>query len=138
MKPRIVLDTNVLVSALLGGACSEVIHRWRAGELDIVLSAEIMAEYEQVLARPKFGLPGWMVQELLGFIRERAQWVTPAGEERIAIRDTADAKFLEAATAGKAAWIVSGDQDLLALGEYKSIPIITPGQLLIRLRREAR
>jgi putative PIN family toxin of toxin-antitoxin system len=61
MKPRVVLDTNVLVSGLLGGTATDVIRRWRAGDLQMVLSPEIMAEYEGVLSRPKFRLPKWVV-----------------------------------------------------------------------------
>ena len=44
MKPRVVLDTNVLVSGLLGGTATEVIRRWRAGAFSLILSEEILAE----------------------------------------------------------------------------------------------
>ena len=62
MRPRVVLDTNVLVSGLLGGAATDVIRRWRAGDVQMVLSPDVMAEYEDVLNRPKFRLPRWVVQ----------------------------------------------------------------------------
>jgi putative PIN family toxin of toxin-antitoxin system len=75
MRPRVVLDTNVLVSGLLGGTATEVIRQWRTGAFDLILSAEILAEYEEVLSRPKFKLPQWIVQELLDYVREEAHWV---------------------------------------------------------------
>ena len=73
MKPRVVLDTNVLVSGLLGGTATDVIRRWRAGDFQMILSPEIMAEYENVLNRPKFKLPKWMIQDLLAYIHDCAE-----------------------------------------------------------------
>lgn len=52
MKPRVVLDTNIMVSGLLGGTATEVIRRWRAGAFGLIRSQEIMAEYEAVLFAP--------------------------------------------------------------------------------------
>ena len=130
MSPRVVLDTNILVSGLLGGTTTEVIRRWRVGAFDLILSEEIIAEYTAVLIRPKFGLPRWVIQELLGYIREKAEWVVPSGEIAAVARDPSDNMFLEAAVAGQADWIVSGDNDLLDIGEFEGIPIIPPLELL--------
>jgi predicted nucleic acid-binding protein len=69
-KTRVVLDTSVLVSGLLGGSSVPVLERWRREEFRLVISPEIYAEYESVLKRPKFGLPSSLVDELLSFIRE--------------------------------------------------------------------
>jgi len=48
--PRVVLDTNVLVSGLLGGAGRPVLERWRAGDCGLVISPEVYAEYKAVLS----------------------------------------------------------------------------------------
>ncbi len=130
MKPRVVLDTNILVSALLGGAATEVIRRWRADAFDIVVSEEILAEYEAVLRRPRFGLPSWVVQELLGYVRGHSAWAEPSTELSVKLRDPADMKFLEAALTGQADLIVTEDKDLLGLGEFQSIRIIPPWEFL--------
>ena len=130
MKPRVVLDTNILVSGLLGGTATEVIKRWRAGAFTLIVSAKIMAEYEAVLSRPRFKLPGWVVQELLGYMREHAEWVTPDREIREVTRDPSDNKFLEAAVSGQANWLVSGDNDLLDLGEFEGILVIPSWEFL--------
>jgi putative PIN family toxin of toxin-antitoxin system len=130
MKRRVVLDTNVLVSGLLGGTAAEVIRRWRAGSFDLILSEEIMTEYADVLNRPRFNLPTWVVEELLGYIRARAAWVEPRGEIEIVARDPSDAKFLDAAVIGQADWLVSGDYDLLDMEEYEGISIIPPHEFL--------
>ena len=130
MKPRVVLDTNILVSGLLGGTATEVIKQWRAGAFTLIVSAEIMVEYEAVLRRPKFKLPGWVIQELLGYIHEHAEWVTPDREIHKIARDPSDNKFLEAAVSGQANWLVSGDNDLLDLSEFEGIPVIPSWEFL--------
>jgi len=118
------------VSGLLGGAATEVIRRWRAGAFDLILSAEILAEYEAVLSRPRFKLPPWVVQELLGHIRTQARWVVPS-QASVEIRDPQDAKFLlQAALSGEAAFIVTEDKDLLDLGELHGVRILPPWDLL--------
>lgn len=130
MKPRVVLDTNVLVSGLLGGTATDVIRRWRAGDLQMILSPDIMAEYEGVLNRPKFRLPQWVVQDLLAYIRAGAEWVTPIAKEPGVARDPSDDKSLFAAVGGRADWLVSADPDLLDLKEFKNIPIVLPWEFL--------
>lgn len=133
MNPRVVLDTNVLVSGLLGGTAMEVIRHWRSGAFDLIVSEEIYSEYEQVLKRPRFKLPEWIIRELLDYIQNKALWVEPHTSVGSVIRDPCDVKFLEAATAGHADWIVSGDKDLLDLGQFKSIPIISLREFLLHL-----
>ena len=130
MKRRVVLDTNAVVSGLLGGTAAEVIRRWRAGSFDLILSEEIMTEYMDVLNRPRFSLPTWVVEELLGYIRARAAWVEPRGEIETVGRDPSDDKFLEAAVTGQADWLVSGDNDLLDMEEYQGIAIVPPHKFL--------
>ncbi len=130
MTKRVVLDTNVLVSGLLGGASVPVLRAWRAGKLIIVLSPAIYAEYEEVLQRPKFKLPRWLVQEMLAFIREQSEWVEPLQLYQAA-RDPADNKFLEAAVCGQVDLLISADQDLLTLKVFAGIPIVAPWTLNI-------
>jgi len=133
MKPRVVLDTNVLVSGLLGGTATEVIRRWRAGAFGLILSEEILAEYEAVLKRPKFKLPPWVVQELLGYIRGNAEWAEPAAELPIELRDPADVKFLRAAVDGGADMVVTEDRDLLDIQEFQNIRIVPSWEFLTLL-----
>jgi putative PIN family toxin of toxin-antitoxin system len=130
MKPRAVLDANTLVSGLLGGTATKVIKQWRDGAFILIVSEEIMAEYEEVLTRPKFKLPEWVVQELLGYIREHAEWVTPNRQIQAVDRAPSDNKFLEAAVSGYVNWLVSGDKDLLDLGEFEGIPVIPSCEFL--------
>lgn len=122
---KVVLDTSVLVSGLLGGSSVPVLESWRREELILVVSPEIYREYESVLKRPKFGLPPSLVDELLSFVRQRSHWVEPDVELEI-VRDPSDDKFVEAALSGGANTIVSSDRDLLDLKEAEGIPIVSP------------
>lgn len=82
------------------------------------------------MQRPKFELPTWVVQELLAYIRHEAAWIVVPGDPEAVARDPTDDKFLAAAAIGQADWLVSADRDLLDIGEYQGIPIISPWEFL--------
>jgi len=130
---RVVLDTNVFLSAVLGGTLKAVIEHWRAGHFTLVVTDEIAGEYLAVLRRRKFGLPNDVVDDIIGYVFHKAEFVTPMERLRVIQADPADDKFLEAAVAGEAAFIVSGDQHVLSLQTYRGISIITPRELLDQL-----
>ena len=130
---RVVIDTNVLVSAVLGGQLAEVITRWQAGAFTLVVSDAIAAEYLTVLRRPKFGLPAHVIDAIGAYVFQRAEFVTPAEALRVVAADPKDDKFIEAAVAGSVDMIVSGDKHLLSLGAYHAIPIITAHTFLEQL-----
>lgn len=132
MNLRVVLDTNVLISGLLGGASTPVLQHWRRGGFILVLSSAIYAEYHAVLLRPKFKLPPALIADLLAFIRERAEWIEPIHTHQIA-RDPADDKFLDVAIAGQIDYLISADQDLLVLEAIAGIPIISPWDFVSKL-----
>jgi putative PIN family toxin of toxin-antitoxin system len=131
---RFVLDTNVIVSALLfsdsapGQAFFRALKRGR-----ILLSWVVLRELSDVLSRDKFNpylLPEER-QRFLGSLLREASLIDVTDELRVC-RDPKDDKFLDLATAGKAACIVTGDKDLLALHPFREIPIVTPAQFLER------
>ena len=122
---RVVLDTNVLVSALLfGGRLDALIGRWKSGDLIPLFSRATFAEFRRVLAYPRFGLTGPEINDLIE--EEILPWceVVEIGEEiRGVCRDPGDDMFLCCAVAAGADAIVSGDRDLLDLGAFRDIPI---------------
>ena len=130
---RVVLDTNVFVSAALGGTLKILISHWRAGRFTLVVTDEVAGEYLAVLRRPKFGLPTDLIDDLVGYVFRKAEFVTPVERLRVVEADPQDDKFLEAAVAGEAALVVSGDRHLLSLGAYRGIPIVSPREFLDRL-----
>lgn len=129
---RVVLDTNVLVSALLfTGTSSELVPLWQKGVITALLSRGILDEYLRVLSYPKFQLSeeeikGLIQEELLPYVKV----VNPRRRLRVVERDPSDNKFLECAVSGKAQVIISGDKDLLSLGRYRQIHIQSPAQFL--------
>lgn len=124
---RAVLDTNVLISALLfSGPPSRLVPAWQAGRLRPVVSADILEEYLRVLAYPKFRLTraeirGLMEEDVLPFvetIQVIPSTITP-------LRDPDDVKFITCALAARVKWLVSGDADLLDLCRVESVEIIS-------------
>ncbi|MGH7832710.1 MAG: putative toxin-antitoxin system toxin component, PIN family [Candidatus Binatia bacterium] len=129
---RVVLDTNVLVSALLfSGISSELVPLWQSNAITALLSRGILQEYLRVFSYPKFQLSedeirGLIEEELLPYV----EVVNPRRRLHVVKRDPSDNKFLECAIAGKARVIISGDKDLLSIGRYRQICIQSPAKFL--------
>jgi uncharacterized protein len=127
-----VFDTNVLVSAALLPT-SIPSRSLRAARLTgvLLLSGDTLREIESVLARSKFDL---YLDERLRFefleLLKRASTMVEIVERIAACRDPRDDQFLEVAVNGRAAWIVTGDSDLLSLDPFRDIRIVTPAQML--------
>ena len=133
---RVVIDTNVVISALLfGGTPGKLIPLWKSGHIITLASAEIMDEYIQVMTYPKFKLSEEEIHYLLYFEILPYLDVVSVGPALSPIieKDPSDDKFILCAEAGKANFIISGDQHLLSNKNYKKIKIINPEQFLKKL-----
>ncbi len=127
----VVLDTNVIVAALVAkGLCHEVVVR-ALGSCTVVTSAALLDELERTLRR-KFSL-GPAALAFLEQLRLRVRIVEPAPFSARVSRDADDDVVLATAVAAGAALIVSGDQDLLVIGRHKGIDIVSPRDFLRRL-----
>jgi putative PIN family toxin of toxin-antitoxin system len=131
---RVVLDTNTLVSALLfSGTASRLVPLWQSRRITVLVSKTILQEYLRVLAYPKFRLSD---QEVKALIEEEVlpfvETVRVRRRLTVVRRDPEDNKFLECAVAGRATYLVSGDQDLREPGSYGAITILSVGELLQR------
>jgi len=129
---KVVLDTNILVSALLfKGELSKIADRWKKGRIAPVFSRETFEEFRTVLEYPKFSLTG---REIKMIIEEEVLPFFEVAEisDKISgvCRDPADDKFIACAVSASADFIVSGDNDLLDIGKYKSVRIITAAEFL--------
>jgi putative PIN family toxin of toxin-antitoxin system len=124
---RIVLDTNVLVSALLFcGPPNRLVTLWQEGRIVLLVSREVLVEYLRVLSYPKFGLTQEEIKELIGEnVLPYAETVTVGMHPPVISEDPADDKFLFLADDGRARHIVSGDKHLLSLEEYRGIKILS-------------
>jgi uncharacterized protein len=130
---RVVLDTNIFASALLGGRLCVIIDKWRAGAFTLVVSEAIAREYLEVVNRPKFKIPSAEIAVTTDYLLKTAEFVTPLKTVTIVEADPTDNKFLEAALAGKAVYVVSGDSHLLDLKTFHDILIITAREFIERL-----
>jgi putative PIN family toxin of toxin-antitoxin system len=128
----VVLDTNILVSALLfHGELSRIVTLWKSGSILPVFTKETFAEFREVLHYPKFSLKEdemrtILEDEVLPFFEA----VETENQIERVCRDWQDDKFITCAVAGQADYIVSGDEDLLVLKKYGQINIISASEFL--------
>jgi putative PIN family toxin of toxin-antitoxin system len=132
--PRVVIDTNLVLSALVfaQGRLSPLRHAWQGTHCHPLVSSVTAAELIRVLAYPKFKLTAADQQELLADYLPYCTTVRmPAKPPTTpACRDSFDLPFLQLAVAGKAAYLVTGDQDLLSVAGRFFCPIITADQFM--------
>ena len=129
---RFVLDTNVIVSAvLLAGSVPRQAFDKALDEGTILISVPVLLELAEVLSRQK--LDRYVLEEermrfLIALLKEAE--LVEITEAITDCRDAKDNKFLELAVSGKADIIVSGDNDLLVLDPFRAIPLLTPREFL--------
>lgn len=133
---RTVLDTNVLVSALLfpKGTVSRLRVAWRSEVILPLASRDTVSELVRVLCYPKFRLTAEEREELLADYLPYCESVVIGEPPPVPkCRDPFDRIFLEVAVAGRADALVTGDEDLLALAPAFPVPIISPRTFAKRL-----
>lgn len=135
--PRVVLDTNVVVSSLVfaRGIAGSLRDAWQSGQVVPLVSRDTASELIRVLQYPKFSLTKEGQELLLGDYLPYATVVripsrTPPLPQ---CRDAADVPFLVLAVVGKADVLVTGDRDLLDLANDLSFRVMPPSELLAHL-----
>lgn len=133
---RVVLDVNVLVSALLSraGAPGRLLALWLEGAFELVVSEELLAELGRALAYPKLRehISPEDAADFIALLRSTASMVAGAERPDPISRDPGD-DYLLALAKASASVLVSGDRDLLVLAP--ELPIQEPGALLAHLQR---
>ena len=128
-SPRVVLDTNLLLSALLfhAGALCWLRNAWQTDDIHPLSSRETMAELIRVLSYPKFDLTGEEQEHLLADYLPWCETVVVSKPPAIPrCRDPFDRPFLELALVAQADALITGDNDLLDLAQVFPVPILTP------------
>jgi len=129
----IVLDTNVLISAIVfGGRPREVLEKVISGTFAMAISAEMLAEFQGVLAGKKFRYPSGIVHTIVNELLAVSELVRPTIKVEQIKADPADNRILECALESRAACIVTGDRHLLELGQFEGIPILDVAAFLSR------
>ena len=135
-KLRVVIDTNVFISAILfKGYPAKLVDLWKKNFLKILISKEVLEEYIKVLSYPKFQLSkeeiNYIVEkELLPFV----EVIKVKSKISIIKEDKEDNKFLILALEGNASCIISGDKHLLKLKKFHNTPIVTIKEFLEKVK----
>ena len=130
---RIVLDTNVLVSALLSpnGVPASIVNAILDDTVTILVDDRILLEYREVLQRPKFAFPKDAFHPLLEFLEHHGEYVS-AGPAPVSMNDPGDVPFYEVA--------VTADADYLVTGNTRHFPekrwIVSPARFIDIIRRD--
>jgi putative PIN family toxin of toxin-antitoxin system len=128
---RVTADTNVLISGInyRAGKPFQILELARTGKINLTVSDAILDEMEDVLRR-KFSFSPEESAEARRRIRAISRTVVPAITLDVIKEDPPDNRILECGVAAGSDFIVTGDKDLLRLGRYDSIRILTPSNLM--------
>jgi len=131
---KVVLDTNVYISAaILGRVCEEIIQTCRFSDLEVLISKEIIGELSDRLSQ-KFLWQDEQIDVFLESITEFSEVIKVDEDINYIKDDPDDNKILECAVSANCDFIVSGDRHLLILKSYKGIKILSPADFLLLLR----
>lgn len=135
---RAVIDTNVFVSALISPSGNEatIVLAIHQRLIKPFFSAEILEEYAEVLARPKFGLPPDEIKALLALLRRRGEEVSNPEQLNLALPDSADEKFVACALSAQAEFLVTGNKRHFPQKACKGVAVVNAAELLYRIALE--
>ncbi|MDT0497625.1 putative toxin-antitoxin system toxin component, PIN family [Algiphilus sp. W345] len=140
MQQRIVIDTSVLIAALIGrtGPAREILRGCLTGRYRLLIGNALFSEYEDVPSRPDIRrscpLDSLEIRSLLNALYSTSEWVSIYFLWRPNLRDEGDNHLIELAVAGQAQWLITNNLRNLARGELKfaDINVVTPEALLKR------
>jgi uncharacterized protein len=127
---RAVIDTNVLVSALIHDGKPRKLILELLNRHTVILSRQMLAELADVAGRDKFHVTGLQVERFLSIMVRMAKIVPDNALFKEVASDPDDDVVLNAAYAGKADYLVTGDKHLLTLNSFKKTKIVTVNQML--------
>ncbi len=141
---RVVLDTNVLISGIIGirlpsSTPGELIRRWRGQGFTLLLSEHILAETERTLAKPFFqrSLNPAQAASAVRLLRRKAELVTITATVANVATHPEDDLVVATAVAANARYLVTGDAKLQDIRRYEGVTILSPRAFLALLEQEA-
>lgn len=130
-KLRVVVDTNVFVSAFIwGGTPKKVITKWLKGEFILLVSPFLLTEIVLVLER--FGFSKKDLQKLRHILEGQSLKFVPKRKVTLC-RDKKDNQILDLCLTGKADYLVTGDKDLLAVKKFQKTKIVSAKEFLNKM-----
>jgi putative PIN family toxin of toxin-antitoxin system len=134
---KIVLDSNVIIAAFAArGLCNALFESCLENH-EVILCDEILSEVAKNL-REKIRLPDDIIQQILVLLKSHSRLVIPDKVDVKMCRDEKDLMVLGAAVSGKVQYIVTGDKDLLSIGEFQDIKILDPRAYWNEMKNTAR
>ena len=128
---KVVLDTNILISAIVfGGKPRAVLEAAIKGQIQLVLTVEIIEETRGLLEGRKFQFPRDIADLIVQELEALAEIVKPKERLSVIEKDPEDNRVLECAIESQADYIVTGDLHLLEIKEFQGTKIMPPGELL--------
>jgi len=128
---RIVLDTNVLIAALLSphGPPAAVLRLITSDRAVVCFDARILDEYRAVLRRPKFGFDAELTEEVVGYLEAVGELIS-AEPLNLSLPDATDAMFLEVAVAGAVDHLVTGNIKHFPSRERRGVSVLSPRRFI--------
>ena len=133
---RIVLDTNILISAIFFGGLPRLALQMSMQEPRVLITSPVLIEEFKRVLIDRFGVPLAGAENILIEYQRTAKLVHPKTRLNIVTNDPSDNRILECAVEGKADAIVSGDRHLLALKIFRGIPIVTVREFIRLIHRD--
>ena len=128
---KIILDTNVFISGVFfTGPPYQILSAWRYGEVQLVISGEILEEYQRVGETLAQQFPGIDLGPIFELLAVKSELILAQGLPGPVCDDPDDDKFLACALASKVKLIVSGDKHLLRVSGYRRIVIVSPRKFI--------
>jgi putative PIN family toxin of toxin-antitoxin system len=128
-QPRVVINTNVIISSLLfGGKPRQIIKLLREYSISAVITPILVAELLEILTK-KFHFSPIKIKLIEELLEEHFTLVYPQKNISV-VRDEDDNRVLEAAIEGTCNYIITGDKDLLSIGKFENIIILRPTEFL--------
>ena len=127
---RVVLDTNVLVSALIDDGKPRKLVLELLDKYTVILSRQMLAELADVVSRNKFSVTSGQVDRFLTSLVRMSQLVSDIARFKVVLEDPDDDVVLNTSYTGRAEFIVTGDRHLLELDKIKKTKIVTVNQML--------
>ncbi len=128
---RVVIDTNVFISGVFfGGPPFQILKAWRDGRIQLLLTMEILEEYDRVSETLSEQFPGIDLDPVFDLLAVEAETILAPSLPKPVCDDPEDDKFLACALAGKTRIIISGDKHLLKVSGYQGIAVIRPREFV--------
>ena len=122
---RVFLDTNVLVSAVATrGLCADVFREVLTSH-ELIVSDALLKEVKKVLQQ-KFTVPPSLISDFLNLLKQDTIFIKPSRSPEVTLKDKSDLIIIASALSGTADLLVTGDKELLNLGNVENLEIVSP------------